>query len=114
MPPFVLFISSLMKGVCGKIEKVDSDSYSISYVTSILNDKTEKGLEIYKIENIQLIDDDYFLDFVCNLAWKKCKTVRSWKNREGIDITNSNDVIDVSAIIITYYQKNYHINDSII
>lgn len=61
---------------------------------------------------IQLIDkDDYFVDCLCNAAWKECKNTR-WIDETGRDTTDSKELIDVRKIICSYYIKNYAKNEN--
>lgn len=50
---------------------------------------------------------DYFVDSLCNLAWKESIRNRCWKNADGVDITDSKDIIEVSDMIASYFYTVY-------
>lgn len=49
------------------------------------------------------IKDDYFTDAVCHLTWKTIAHMKPWE-KDGINISSSNDASDILDILITYFK----------
>ena len=107
---FALIDKDLSKKI--KNRPFDKDEIIQSFVEELMNgikgkDTFSLGTR-YCIYSVALIDNnDYFFDYLCNLAWKQSIKNRQWINQDNRDITNSNDPIDVSDVIISYFTENY-------